>query len=241
VIHRRLFLIAVLIAAGFSLAAAPPQSARSAKAGPASASHGNWNATVTQGSDGAYTLGNPAAKVKLTEYVSYTCSHCAHFHQEADAKLLLGYVPQGKVSVRVVQILRNPIDLAVATLTNCGDPKTFFTRHNAFMASQAQWLGKYDGFTPAQTARWTSGDVPTRLRAIASDFDFYAIMARFSYSRVQADRCLGDAAMVKRLTAQTEAASALGIDSTPSFAINGQVLTDVHEWKTLAPQIDAKL
>jgi len=237
VIHHRFRLVAVLIAASCSLAAAPPQPAKSAKTPP----HGNWNATVTQGSDGTYTLGNPAAKVKLTEYVSYTCSHCAHFHQEADAKLRLGYLPQGKVSVRVAQILRNPIDLTVATLTNCGDPKAFFTRHNAFMASQSRWLGKYDGFTPAQTARWTSGDVPNRLRAIASDFDFYAIMARFGYSRVQADRCLGDAAMVKRLTAQTEAASALGVDSTPSFAINGQVLTDEHEWKTLAPQIDAKL
>jgi protein-disulfide isomerase len=235
VIHHRFRMIAVLLAATFAVAAAPPKPA------PQATPRGNWNATVVQGSDGAFTLGNPAAKVKLTEYVSYTCSHCAHFHQEADAKLRLSYVPQGKVAVEVEQILRNPIDLTIAMLTNCGDPKTFFTRHNAFMATQPQWLAKYDGFTPAQTARWSSGEVPVRLRAIASDFDFYAIMARWSYSRPQVDRCLGDAAVLKRVTAQTEAASALGIDSTPSFAINGEVATDVHEWKTLMPLIDAKL
>jgi len=232
VIHPAFRTFALLAAATFAIAASPPSRA---------APHGNWNATVNQGSDGAYTLGNPAAKVKVTEYVSYTCPHCAHFHKEADPLLRLSYVPQGKVSVRVEQVLRNPIDLTVAMLTNCGEGRTFFTRHNAFMASQEQWLAKYDGFTPAQTARWTSGDVPSRLRAIASDFDFYAIVAHWGTTRAQADKCLGDAAMVKRLTAQTEAASALGVDSTPSFAIDGQVQADTHGWQALKSQIDAKL
>jgi protein-disulfide isomerase len=227
VIHRTIRMIALLALTTLGVAASPP--------------HGNWNGTVTQEADGAYTLGNPAAKVKLTEYVSYTCSHCADFHHEADAKLRLGYVPQGKVSVTVVQVLRNPIDLTIAMLTNCGDPKTFFTRHNGFMATQDKWLGKYEGFTPAQTARWTSGPVPTRLRAIASDFDFYTTMAHWSYSRSAVDKCLGDAAVLKRVTAQTEAASAKGVDSTPSFAINGEVVADTHEWKLLVQQIDAKL
>lgn len=226
-IYRSFRLIAVLALATLGVAASPP--------------HANWNGTVTQGADGAYTLGNPAAKVKLTEYVSYTCPHCAHFHKEADPTLRLTYVPQGKVSITVEQVLRNPIDLTIAMLTNCGDPKTFFTRHNAFMASQEQWLGKYDGFTAAQTARWTTGPVPSRLRAIASDFDFYATMAHWSYSRPQVDRCLGDAAILKRVTAQTEEAGKAGIDSTPSFAIDGEVLTGTHEWKLLAPQIDDKL
>jgi hypothetical protein len=225
--HRTIRITALLALAALGIAAAPP--------------HGNWTATVTQGPDGAFTLGNPAAKVKLTEYVSYTCSHCANFHKEADAKLRLAYVPQGKVAVTVEQVLRNPIDLTIAMLTNCGDPKTFFTRHNAFMATQDKWLAKYDGFTPAQTARWTSGPVPTRLRAIASDFDFYAIAAHWSYSRPQVDKCLGDAATLKRVTAQTEAASAKGVDSTPSFAINGEVLADTHDWTLLVPQIDARL
>lgn len=246
-IYRPLRLIALPVLAALpavaalsplSMAAAAPRAApATARTVPAS----NWNATVTQGADGTYTLGNPAAKVKLTEYVSYTCSHCAHFHQEADAKLRLTYVPQGKVSVRVAQILRNPIDLTVAMLTNCGDPKTFFVRHNAFMASQSQWLAKYDGFTAAQTARWTTGEVPNRLRAIASDFDFYAIMARSNYTRPQVDQCLADGAVLRRVTAQTEAASALGVSSTPSFLINGELQRDVHEWNQLLPLMIAKL
>ncbi|VWX52901.1 thioredoxin domain-containing protein [Novosphingobium sp. 9U] len=236
-IHRSIRLIAALVLAAFCTTVAPAPSL----AAPASASHGNWNAAVVQGTDGTFTLGNPRAKVKLTEYVSYTCPHCAHFHKEAEPLLRLSYVPQGKVAVTVSQVVRNPIDLTIAMLTSCGDPKTFFTRHNGFMASQDRWLAKYDSFTEAQTARWTSGPVPTRLRAIASDFDFYAIMARWSYSRAQVDRCLADPAVLKRVTAQTEASSAKGVDSTPSFAIGGDVLVGTHDWKTLAAQIDARL
>jgi len=227
VIQRTIRIFAAMALAAISVAASPP--------------HPNWNATVSTGPQGAFTLGNPDAKVKLTEYVSYTCSHCADFHKQADTALRLTYVPQGKVSVTVQQMLRNPIDLTIAMLTNCGDPKQFFARHNAFMGSQDQWLGKMDGFTKAQTARWATGPVPTRLRAIASDFDFYTIMAHRGFSRPQVDQCLGDAAVLKRVEGQTTAAVALGIDSTPSFALDGQVLAGTHEWKLLLPQIEAKL
>lgn len=235
-IHRSIRLAALaapMAAVTLALLTAAP-----ALAAPA---HPNWNATISPGANGVYTLGNPNAKVKVTEFVSYTCPHCAVFSREADPVLRLSYVPQGKVSITVQQMLRNPIDLAVAMLTNCGDGRTFFVRHNGFMASQDSWLAKYDGFSTAQTARWTSGPVPTRLRAIASDFDFYAIMARWSYSRAQVDRCLADPAVLKRVTAQTEAATALGVDSTPSFAINGELLAGTHEWKLLAAQIDSRL
>jgi len=47
--------------------------------------------------------------------------------------------------------------------------------------------------------------------------------------------------VLRRITAQTDAASKLGVDSTPSFAINGQVLADTHSWELLAPQITAQL
>ncbi|MEW9855137.1 DsbA family protein [Novosphingobium sp. M1R2S20] len=220
-------IIALLALASLSIAASPP--------------HPNWNATVTQGPDQAYTLGNPDAKVKLTEYVSYTCPHCGDFHKKADTVLRLTYIPQGKLSVTVQQVLRNPVDLTVAMLTNCGDPKLFFARHNGFMGTQDQWLSKLNSFSAAQTARWSNGPVPTRLRAIAADFDFYKIMSRWNYSRTQVDQCLADAAVMKAVTGQTQAAMAAGVQGTPSFALNGELLTDTHDWEALAKQIDEKL
>lgn len=225
-----------LLAGALAITAASP-----VPKSPAPASKQNWSATVTQQSNGAFTLGNPNAKVKLAEYVSYTCPHCATFHKQADPVLRLTYVPQGKVSITVQQYLRNPVDVTVAMLTNCGDPKSFFTRHNAFMSTQDKWLARMEKFNEAQTSRWTSGPIPNRLRSIASDFDFYSVMARSGYTRVQVDRCLADTATMKRLEDQTKTAMDLGIDGTPSFALDGNLLAGTHDWKALAPQIDARL
>ncbi|PEQ12937.1 hypothetical protein B2G71_08860 [Novosphingobium sp. PC22D] len=212
-----------------------------ALAGAASPPHPNWTATVAEKPNGTHMLGNPAAKVKLTEYVSYTCPHCARFNHDADAVLRLTYVPQGKVSVTVQHLVRDPIDLTVAMLTNCGDDETFFKKHNAFMATQDKWLGKLGSFTEAQRKRWNEGTMATRMQAIASDFGFYPMMEQWGYDRAATTRCLGDAAMAKTLVDQTQEASALGVNATPSFAIDGAVLAGTHDWTSLEPQIKARI
>ncbi|WP_156842251.1 DsbA family protein [Novosphingobium aquimarinum] len=205
------------------------------------APHANWTATVTEKPNGAHVLGNPAAKVKLTEFVSYTCPHCAHFNQDSEAILRMTYVPQGKVSVAVHHVVRDPIDLTVAMLTNCGDDKMFFKKHSAFLASQDQWLGKVDSFSEAQRQRWSAGPITGRMKAIANDFGFYTMMERWGFDRVATDKCLADQAMTKRLIDLTEEAAALGVNSTPSFSIDGSVLTGTHDWQTLEQQIKARI
>src|SRR5690606_26378810 len=127
-----------------------------------------WLATVAVGADGTHVLGNPDATVKLDEFISYTCPHCANFEKQAEAPIRLAYVMPGKLSVRIVHLIRDPVDLTVAMLTNCGDPAGFFLRHQIFLQSQDKWLARMDGMTDAQRQRWTSGDLPARMRAIAS-------------------------------------------------------------------------
>ena len=201
----------------------------------------NWNTAVAVTPAGSHVLGNPAAKLKLTTFVSYTCPHCAHFEVEADAPLRLAYVRPGKVSVEVRHMLRDPIDLTVAMLTNCGSKDRFFLNHGMFMRSQATWMKPMMKANQAQRTRWTTGDLATRNRAIASDLHFYEIMATRGYDRVTVDRCLADKAMADRLARQAQAASDLGVMSTPSFAINGNLLAGTNEWSVLQPQIDAAL
>lgn len=200
-----------------------------------------WNRTVTLSPGGGHVLGNPDAKIKLTQFVSYTCPHCAQFEVEAEGALRIGYVASSKVSVEVRHMLRDPIDLTVALLTNCGPKEKFFLNHTAFMRSQKVWIGRMTNSTAAQRQRWTSGTPLARARAIASDFKFYEIMASRGYDRPTTERCLADADMAQRLADQTAAAQAQGVRSTPSFAIDGQVLIATHEWATLRPQLDARL
>ncbi|HKT86167.1 MAG TPA: thioredoxin domain-containing protein [Novosphingobium sp.] len=220
----------------FSLAASPP-APKSRQLAPRST---NWNSVIGVTANGSHTLGNPDAPVKLTEFVSYTCPHCAHFHRESDAALRVTLIPKGRIQVTVTNLLRNPVDLTVAMLTSCGDPRRFWVRHNAFMGTQDTWLAKAQKMSPEQQARWYKGEMADRMRAIAGDFDFYSKVQQWGLDRAQADRCLADKSVLDKLRQQQAAAQDLGIDSTPTFVLNGKV-QEFHDWEGLSKAISDQL
>lgn len=199
----------------------------------------NWLITVdTRG--GGHKIGNPAAKVKLTEFVSYTCPHCAHFQQEAGGAIDL-YVATGKVQLDVRHVVRDPVDLTAAMLANCGPTAKFPRNHKALMLSHDTWMATARRASAGQQARWTAGPGPARRRAIASDLKFYELMAARGYERVALDRCLSDEALARRLTDQTAADDAKwNIEGTPSFVVDGAMLGTL-EWQTLRKVIDKLL
>lgn len=203
--------------------------------------HPNWTATVTVSPSGVHMLGNPDAPVELTEYVSYTCPHCSTFQQQSEAPMRLAYVQPGKLSIRVRHVLRDPVDLTVVMLVNCGDPQGFFKRHNMFLHGQSKWLSRMGGTTEAQRKRWTAGGFSAGMRAIASDLDFYAMMAPLGYSRSAVNQCLADREKAERLAAQSEELKNSGVNSTPSFSLNGLLLAATHDWQTLDLQIRARM
>lgn len=212
-----------------------------ASAAGATTKKAGWNHVVNLGADGSHILGNPAAKVKLAEYVSYTCPHCAQFTTESEGPLRIGYVLNGKVSVEVRHLLRDPIDLTVAMLTNCGPKDNFFLNHSAFMRSQSTWMKPLASASQTQKQRWVTGTLAQRGRAIAADFQFYAIMQSRGYDRIATDRCLADQAMAQRLGNQAKQGYSLGIRTTPAFTINGKLLDNTSQWSELRPQIDASM
>ena len=63
---------------------------------PALAQETTTAATTGEG-PGDFSLGSPDAKVKLVEYASFTCPHCAHFHDTVFGQLKTDYIDTGKV------------------------------------------------------------------------------------------------------------------------------------------------
>lgn len=200
----------------------------------------NWAVTVTETPAG-HLIGNPDAEIKLAEYVSYTCSHCAEFARSGDPVLKLVYVRSGKVSVEIRHMLRDPIDLTAAMLTHCGAPDKFAQNHSIFMLKQNEWFPIAVNSTPAQQQRWSVPDRAAARRAIASDLDFYEIMETRGYQRSEVDRCLADSAKETELIQASRAGSErLGIRGTPSFAINDRLLDGVHRWQELQIALDER-
>lgn len=196
----------------------------------------DWNQTVAVTPEGNHLVGNPQAEAKLVEYVSYTCSHCAHFEVEANSPLTLGFIGTGKGSVEYRSFIRNAIDVAASLVVRCGPPSKFRTNHALFLRSQDKWLHEP---SQAEVARWNSSDFPTAMRAIARDLKFYDMMAPRGYTRQQLDTCLADKAAASKLAAQTRRASEVeGVTGTPSFLLNG-TLRDEHAWEDLRPVLMA--
>ncbi len=202
---------------------------------------GNWGSMVTA-TNGGHLLGNPEARTRLVEFMSYTCSHCATFTREGDAALKMLYVPRGKMSFEIRHLVRDPVDMTAVLLTHCGAAQKFPGNHEAIMSRHDEWMEKARSTTQAQRARWQFGSMGARFQAIASDLDFYEIMETRGYSRIEADKCLTDEAKAKALAEQSRAdIEAHELRGTPSFLLNGQLLDGTHGWKALQPQLDEAL
>jgi protein-disulfide isomerase len=196
--------------------------------------------TLVERTDGGHLIGNPEADVKLIEFASYTCGHCANFARQGEGAIKLVYVPTGKVSFEIRHLLRDPVDLTAAMMAQCGDPAKFPRNHAEFMYRQSEWIEKASNATQAQMARWQFGMPSARRRAIASDLGFYDLMDRRGYDRVELDRCLNDDAKAESMANQSVAdIQTYNLRGTPSFVLNGELLSQTHSWAALQPLLDA--
>lgn len=193
---------------------------------------GNWNTTIAVTPQDGHLLGNPNAAVKLIEYVSYTCSHCAQFETESEGPLRLTFIAGGKGSVEVRPFIRSSIDVAAALLARCGPIGKFPGNHTMLLRSQSRW---FHAPSPTEVQRWSSADFPTAMRNIATDLKLYELMQTRGYTRAELDRCLTNKDAASKMAAQTRyAATTLGVQGTPSFFVNGR-LQDTHTWDGLRP------
>ena len=228
----------LLVSAAFGTSTLDAQTARrTSRPAPAPV----YTGMVRLGDNGSHIIGNPAARVRLTEYVSYTCIHCANFTAEAAPTLRSQYVARGTISIEVRHIVRDPVDMAMALATNCGAPARFFARHDAMMGQHETIMARARALPEATMQQWGTVPMAQRFRRIADDTGVTAWMQGRGFTAAQINSCLADTATAERLVAQSNQATTLGVQGTPSFAINGTLVPSVYAWRTLRPALDAAL
>ena len=207
-----------------------------------SASAPNWTAVVKIAPNGAFVMGNPAAKAKLVEYLSYTCSHCAEFSGEASQPIRRDYVAKGLVSVEIRNAVRDRLDFTAALLARCGGPSKFFGNSEALMAAQSVWLGKAQAFGEANGEKLQKLPINEGLKLIARGLGLDAIMKTRGITAPQMDACLIDKATQDKIAAMTnEAWSLRKIKGTPSFLINGNEVGAPGKWVLIEPELKTAL
>ncbi len=197
----------------------------------------DWRGTATMKPDGAYVVGNPAAKVKLTEWASYTCSHCAHFSVASDPVLKGQMIRNGSTSLEVRHLVRDPLDFAAATVVRCGGPRRFAATHAAVMAAQDQWLDKGGTYIRDNVAALQAMAPDVAARTLADAAGLTAIGTAQGLTRPRIAACFADKAATEKLLALSGSLPA-EVKGTPTFFINGKLATG-SDWTLLQPQLRA--
>lgn len=232
----RRFLVAAAAAAVLAAPATAAPVKRKAPVARKAPAAKDWSRTVVATPEGGFRMGNPAAKVKLVEYGSLTCSHCAHFSQTGAPALVAQYVKTGKVSYEYRSFILNGIDVAATLLARCAGPAHFFPFVEQAYATQNEWVGRVSGLSAAQKAQLMAVPEGERLGKVADLAGLYTLAARHGITPARGKQCVADKAGLDRLGAMAEAAGALGVNGTPTFFINGQRV-QVNEWPALEPLI----
>jgi protein-disulfide isomerase len=199
----------------------------------------DWTKVTTQTASGSFVIGNPKAAVKLVEYLSYTCPHCAHFSQESAPVLKGKYVRSGSTSVEVRHAIREKLDLAAAVIARCAGATGFSATTDALFAAQADWAQRGYQFERINGDRMALYPEKAQLRALADGSGLTDIGRARGLSNAALDACFANDADLLRLATMSDAswtairdAAPSGQGGTPSFAINGKPFLSV-EWANL--------
>jgi protein-disulfide isomerase len=148
-------------------------------------------------------IGNPDAKVEIIEYASFTCPHCATFHQTVFKKLKSEYIDTGKIRFVYREVFFDRFGLWGSLIARCGGEEKFFGISDLLYTEQAKWTRAGD---PA---------------AIVEELRKIGRLAGLDNETLEA--CLQDGDQAQAMVAWYQKnAEADDVDSTPSFIINGK-------------------
>lgn len=199
----------------------------------------DWLQTAERTPEGGFRIGNPNAQVKLVEYLSLTCPHCAEFAHEGGSRLFQTYVASGRVSVEYRNYVLNGYDLAAAFLSRCAAPRAYFNLSHELLGSQPRWVGRMQNLTDAQRNELRALAPLQAMQRIVSMLGLDEIAARHGLSAAEQRTCLADQAGLDRLDTLKTAANAAGVEGTPTFFINGQ-LVQGNTWAAIEPLLRAR-
>ena len=169
------------------------------------------------------TMGDPDAPVTIIEYASYTCPHCARFHESAFKDLKADYIDTGKVHFIYREVFFDRFGLWASIVARCGEgaENRFFGITDMLYAQQDDWARQSD---PAA--------IVDRLRRIGKTAGL---------TDPQLDACFTDADNAQALYALwLERSEADDITSTPSFLIDGRKYSNMP-YTDMADLIDNAL
>lgn len=201
-LYRRRFLD--LAAGTASLAMMPLSASAGSRVSPDPAEGG---ATVPATAFTRRALGTPSAPVKVTEFFSLNCPHCAEFGMKTLPLVIKHFVDTGKVYYEFVDYPLNGDALWAAEVARSLPPREYLPFVDELFRTQPDWAFSPSLKTPDE---------------FASALFRYAALAGMSHERFL--EVIRDKRLRAFIIGKTKAAEKkYHIDATPSFVINGRL------------------
>jgi protein-disulfide isomerase len=201
---------------------------------PRAAAPVNWLATVAKTPEGGTRIGNPAARVKLVEYGSRTCPICGRFYAEG-AAALKAYVAKGTVSWEFRDFPVHPQDVAVSTLGMCVSTPNFFKILDQMYVRQAEFNARAVAIPQARWDQLAKMPIAQANRALVDTLGYTAMLKQAGMTEARIAGCFNDAAALEAFGNRIKAASDRGVEGTPTFFLNGGLLSAFITWGQLEP------
>ena len=161
------------------------------------------------------------APITVIEYASFTCPHCARFHSDVYKLLRKNYIDTGKVKFIFREVYFDKYGMWASMIARCSGPDRFFGMTDLILNSQSTWARAGDDLAIVEALRK---------------------IGRLSGMQDAAlDSCLQDGEKLRALVGwYKENAQRDGIQSTPSFLIDGQSYKNM-DYEEFAKILDEKL
>ena len=227
---RRPFL-SVLAALAAATALAGP--ATDAAAQRRAAAPTNWTRVAVRTPEGGFRIGNPNARIRLVEYLSTTCGHCAAFSRESAARLIPVHVRSGRVSVEYRNYYLNGLDVAAALISRCATPAGYFAMTHELLATQATWTARLRTVPAARQQQLQAMEPLQLTRELITILGLDVMGQRHGITPAVRRQCLTQASL-DRLEQVYRLGASAGVNGTPTFFING-VMQNVNSWTAIEP------
>jgi protein-disulfide isomerase len=153
-----------------------------------------------EGPLGDVFIGSPDAKVTIIEYASMTCSHCANFSTKIFPLVKEKYIDTGKVRFTLREFPFDPLATAAFMLARCKGNDKYYAMVDLLFAQQKAWTGS---------------DKPTEA--------LLSVVRQAGFTQESFETCLKNKAIYDGVNFVKErGAKVFGVDSTPTFFINGE-------------------
>ncbi|WP_068318460.1 DsbA family protein [Polycladidibacter hongkongensis] len=168
---------------------------------------------------GDMQLGSADAPVTVIEYASMTCGHCASFHKDTFKAFKDKYIDTGKVRFIFREFPLDPVAAAASMMARCQPQDKYFATLSTMFDQQRNWA-------------FTDNPYGALLK----------LGQQLGMSKQQFEECLTNQEILDGVTAtRNHASNKLGVDSTPTFFINGDKQSGALSIEQLSEQVDKHL